>query len=401
MIKHKAKKQLTFEDLGEDIVNKIFEYNNLKDQIQFAKVCSLTYENKIKFGYNGKKIILVIHMYGTVDGFEKVYFPELNNFFTKINTLVPKYTNYYLYKKQINSEYKYLMVKNIEEIFVNNNRTYRLFCNNPILYKNNILHLINECYKLSKLTLRELNLFYLQKIKFGKFLKELTIENIEEKNNVNINLSQCTLLKKLDIKTFIINKNIFNNIYFKNLENLSLEIKELNCDINDIRSILNTKNYIKNITLKVYNKSLILLNLIFLNNLHTINLSIEELDIFSLKKNIFLINQDFCDKINHFELNLLMNKKFICYKDFLKYLYLKLNKKIKCLCLSIQIIEEMKIPMDLTVFNLFKKHLIRLFGFFENVEIPHIYVEKNLKPVIFDFFKKYKISNEKIDESIF
>ena len=135
MIKHKAKKQLTFEDLGEDIVNKIFEYNNLKDQIQFAKVCSLTYENKIKFGYNGKKIILVIHMYGTVDGFEKVYFPELNNFFTKINTLVPKYTNYYLYKKQINSEYKYLMVKNIEEIFVNNNRTYRLFCNNPILYK--------------------------------------------------------------------------------------------------------------------------------------------------------------------------------------------------------------------------------------------------------------------------
>ena len=56
MVKYTVKnKNLTFEDLGEDTVNKIFKYNKLKDQIQFSKVCLLTYENKLKFGIMVKK----------------------------------------------------------------------------------------------------------------------------------------------------------------------------------------------------------------------------------------------------------------------------------------------------------------------------------------------------------
>ena len=395
-------KNLTFNDLSEDIVNKIFQFNDFKEQINFSTVCSLTYENKVRFGYNGRRMLLVINISGHVDAFERVFFPELNNFFTKINKLVPKYTNYYMYKKQINPEYKYLMGKNIEEIFVKNYFVYGSRSNHPFFYKNNTSHLINECSKLSKLTLYNLNLFFFQKIKFGKFLKELIIENTEEKNNyiVNINLSQCKLLKTLDIKSFSINKNTLNNIFFKNLENLNLQIKELNCDINDIQSILNTKNHIRNITLRVYDNSLILLNLIFLQNLQTINLTIDELNIFP-KKNFFLNNQKVSDKIKHFELNLWMNKNFTLYKHFLDHLYLKLNKNMKCLRLSTQIIEEIKIPMDLNTFNFFKESLVRLIEIFEIVEIPHIYVAKNLKPVIVDFFKKNKISISKIDESNF
>ena len=59
--------------------------------------------------------------------------------------------------------------KNIYEIVVNNYCTCSPCYKHAILYQNNISYLINECYRLSRLTLRELNLLSLKKLSLVNF----------------------------------------------------------------------------------------------------------------------------------------------------------------------------------------------------------------------------------------
>ena len=382
---------LTFENLGEDILNKIFGYNDFEDQLQFSKVCFFTHKNKIKFGYNNsKKISIWFNNSGSLIVCEKN-----KEKVSSYNYLISSYIFFYMSKKKVNHEYKNLLAKSIDEITVTFEE--EMSYNNLVLGVNTI-SLINECYKLSILRLN-MDLFTIEKIKFGNFLKDIYIYVSKGKKCLNINLSSCILLKQLEICSFGITKFTINNIHFNHVQFLNLKVKEFGGNINDIKSILIKNNSIKHLNLEVSSKSLILLNLMFLNNLHTIKITVQELYFFPIKNFAFLLNnQKMSNEVYRFKLDLFMNNNYILYKNLLEQLHINLNKVIERLNLSIKIFEKKVIPLNLSLFKIIKDSLLKLFKLFKIIEIPHIYIERSLKPTILNFFQKNKIYCGKIEE---
>ena len=80
---------------------------------------------------NNKRISLWVNIFGHIEAFEKYEKNHINCLSGTYKHWISKYTVYYMFKKEINPQYKYLMVKNIEEItatFFRRSKQKKLLC---------------------------------------------------------------------------------------------------------------------------------------------------------------------------------------------------------------------------------------------------------------------------------